>query len=60
MAVGAKNLVVLAFSGYMCAVFRLVTNGAFIRRGVAISFDQFVELAVDEFEKGGTFLVVAC
>ena len=62
VAAGAKGLVVLAFSGYMCARVRLVTEWAFIYRDVVISFGQFtvLELTVDDFEKGGSLLEVVC
>ena len=62
VAADTKGLVVLAFSGYMCAEVGFVIEWTFICRGEAISFGEFtvIELAVDEFEKGGPFLGVAC
>ncbi len=51
-----------AFSGDMRPRVGLVTERAFIRQGMAISFGYFavIVLAVNEFEKGGALLGVAC
>ena len=60
MAVDAEGLVVRAFSGNMYVRVMPLAKWAFVRRDVSISLGYFVnvELAMDEFEEGGSLLRV--